>query len=374
MAEMEWTVFPTELVLFTGEGDDVRLQLPSREIAFRLNEVSRAIAEAVQSPVLFSAIERKLMREFDVDARTCTEAVEATLEQFRSLGIVAVIEDADAPLRRRYIDLLKRAVANFIYPENELRIEMLEERRHGEGGDWLAYERRMRDIRYLEPETFEALLQFKREGGNWKQRPARFSHTMIGQRRLDNLDYCAAEVMRDGIEGDFLEAGVLQGGASIFLRGLQVAYGEPHRRMWVADSFAGLPPARLEQDVAIGIDFTEPKQPWLAWPLHAVRDNFRTYDLLSDEVRFVEGWFSETLPHAPIEKLAILRLDADLYESTRDVLVPLYDKVVPGGFIIVDDYHAFAACRQAVDEVRLDRRDDAPLRRIDWSGVCWKKR
>lgn len=369
---MERTVFPTELFLVTSDGDDARLQLPSRETAFRLNDVSRSIAEAVQQPVLVKAIEEQLMRDFDVDAATCVEAVESTLEQFRSLGLIAVFADEDAPLRRRYIDLLKRALANFIYPENELRIEELEER--GRGPDWLGHERRMRDIRYIERDAFRDLLHFKREGWNWKRRPARFSHTMIGLRRLDNLDYCAAEVIRNGIEGDFLEAGVLQGGAAIFLRGLQVAYGESHRRTWVADSFAGLPPAQLDQDIAIGIDFTEPKQPWLAWPLHAVRDNFRTYGLLSDEVRFIEGWFSETLPRAPVERLAILRLDADLYESSRDILVPLYDKVVSGGFIIVDDYHAFAACRQAVDEFRAERGDDAPMRRIDWSGVYWQKR
>lgn len=369
---MDKTIFPAELLQLTREDGEVRVQLPSRETAYRLNEVSAAIVEELQHPVLVSGIRERLMREFDVDAETCAQAIEATIAQFVSLGAIAAIEDEDAALRRRYIDLLKRTLANFIYPENELRIEALEER--DRGTDWLAYERRMRDIRYLDEETFESLLHYKREGGNWKSRPARFSHTMIGLRRLDNLDYCAAEVVRSGIEGDFMEAGVLQGGAAIFLRGLQVAYGEPHRRMWVADSFAGLPPAQHEHDVAIGIDFTEPKQPWLAWPLHAVQDNFRTYGLLSDEVRFIEGWFSETLPHAPIEKLAILRLDADLYESTRDVLVPLYDKVVPGGFIIVDDYHAFEACRRAVDEFRAERGDTAMMRRIDWSGVYWQKR
>jgi hypothetical protein len=369
---MDKTIFPAEYLQLTRDDDGVRLQLPSRETAFRLNDVSAAILEAIEHPVLLSSVRERLMREFDVDAQTCAEAVEATLAPFASMGVIAAIEDEAAVLRRRYIDLLKRALANFIYPENELRIETLEER--GLGEDRLAYERALRDIRYRDVETFEQLLRFKREGWNWKSRPARFSHTMIGLRRLDNLDYCAAEVVREGIEGDFMEAGVLQGGASIFLRGLQVAYGESHRRMWVADSFAGLPPAQHEADVAIGIDFTEPQQPWLAWPLHAVRDNFRTYGLLSDEVRFLEGWFSETLPHAPIEKLAILRLDADLYESTRDVLVPLYDKVVPGGYIIVDDYGAFEACSRAVDEFRAERGDTAPLRRIDWSGVYWKKR
>ena len=77
-----------------------------------------------------------------------------------------------------------------------------------------------------------------------------------------------------------------------------------------------------------------------------VRANFDRYGLLDDQVRFLEGWFADTLPMAPIEQLAILRLDGDLYESTMDALVPLYEKVSPGGFVIVDDYGAWEPCRR----------------------------
>ena len=83
-----------------------------------------------------------------------------------------------------------------------------------------------------------------------------------------------------------------------------------------------------------------------------VRANFDRYGLLDDQVRFLEGWFADTLPMAPIEQLAILRLDGDLYESTMDALVPLYEKVSPGGFVIVDDYGAWEPCRKAVDDFR----------------------
>lgn len=168
-----------------------------------------------------------------------------------------------------------------------------------------------------------------------------------------------------------MEAGACQGGASIFMRALQVAFGEERRAMWVADSFQGLPVPTFEVDVPL--DFRESKVPWLAASLQAVQDNFRTYDLLSDQVHFVEGWFSESLPAAPIGPLALLRLDADLYESTTDVLTALYDKVVPGGFIIIDDYHAFRACRSAVDEFRAARGITDPLRRVDWTAVYWQK-
>ena len=69
-----------------------------------------------------------------------------------------------------------------------------------------------------------------------------------------------------------------------------------------------------------------------------VRDNFGRYGLLSEQVVLLEGWFKDTLPTAPIEKLALLRLDGDMYESTIQTLDALYDKVSRGGFIIIDDY------------------------------------
>ena len=78
--------------------------------------------------------------------------------------------------------------------------------------------------------------------------------------------------------------------------------------------------------------------PQLAVPLKRMQDNFRRYGLLDDHVRFLKGWFRDTLPNSPIERLAILRLDGDLYESTIQALDGLYHKLSVGGFVIVDDY------------------------------------
>ncbi|HEX7403049.1 MAG TPA: TylF/MycF/NovP-related O-methyltransferase, partial [Usitatibacter sp.] len=68
-----------------------------------------------------------------------------------------------------------------------------------------------------------------------------------------------------------------------------------------------------------------------------------------------------------------LRLDGDLYESTWDALTALYDRVVPGGFVLIDDYGDFPPCRQAVDEFRQQRGIGEPLQKIDWTGVYWRK-
>jgi hypothetical protein len=103
-----------------------------------------------------------------------------------------------------------------------------------------------------------------------------------------------------------------------------------------------------------------------------VKRNFERYDLLDDQVRFLQGWFSETLPKAPIERLAVLRLDGDLYESTTDALVNLYDRLSPGGYVIVDDF-CIPACRQAVHDFRQTRGIQDEIIQIDWTGVYWRR-
>jgi len=239
--------------------------------------------------------------------------------------------------------------------------------------DKLEQQRFLRDIRYRQPDRFAALTAAKQDGSLWEGKGQRYSHTMIGMAGLDNLERCAEQIFADGIPGDFLEAGVCAGGAAIFLRALQVAFGESHRRVWAADSFQGLPQPKAKPDVAHKMDFTETRAPWACFGLEGVRDNFARYDLLDDRVCFLPGWFNDTLPQAPVEQLALLRIDADLYQSTREVLETLYAKVVGGGFVIVDDYGVFAPCRQAVDEFRAERCIAQPLRRVDRHRVFWRK-
>jgi O-methyltransferase len=111
----------------------------------------------------------------------------------------------------------------------------------------------------------------------------------------------------------------------------------------------------------------------LAIDLETVQNLFDRYSLLDGQVRFLKGWFKDTLPSAPIEKLALLRLDGDLYESTRDALNALYHKVVPGGFVIIDDYGCLAPCRRAVDEFREKNKIAEPLTPVDWTAVYWQR-
>ena len=206
------------------------------------------------------------------------------------------------------------------------------------------------------------------EGLDW---PAD-AETMIGLKRLNNLHDCIGDVLREGVPGDFIETGVWRGGACIFMRAALKAYGEDTRQVWAADSFEGLPKpdGRYAQDKG---DRHWKKSDVLGVSLEQVKDNFSRYGLLDERVRFLKGWFKDTLPAAPIERLAILRLDGDMYALTMDSLVNLYPKLSVGGYAIVDDYGAIGSCRQAVDDFRTGQKIEAPLTPIDSSGVYWKK-
>ncbi len=199
--------------------------------------------------------------------------------------------------------------------------------------------------------------------------------SMLPLVRFENLQHCMVDVIRSRVPGDFIETGVWRGGATIFMRGVLAALEVTDRSVWVADSFEGLPEPDAEKYPAEAKAWQGPvmqeAMQRLAAGIEDVRRNFAAYGLLDERVRFIKGWFKDTLPTAPVERLAILRLDGDYYESTMDALVNLYDKVSPGGYVIVDDYgeDSWTYCRRAVDEFRSTRGIDAPLVRVD--APCW---
>jgi O-methyltransferase len=154
------------------------------------------------------------------------------------------------------------------------------------------------------------------------------------------------------------------------MRGILDAHCDPIRRVFVADSFNGLPPPNPDAYVADAGDVHH-RVAALSVSRHTVEENFRRYGLLDDRVVFLEGWFKDTLPAAPIERLAVLRLDGDMYESTIQALDALYHKVSKGGFVIVDDYQ-LRPCAQAVDSFRARYGIASPLISIDHDAVWWQ--
>jgi hypothetical protein len=198
------------------------------------------------------------------------------------------------------------------------------------------------------------------------------AETMIGLLRLNCIEECVKSVVRHGVPGDLLEAGVWRGGAVIYMRALLFAHGDQTRRVWVADSFEGLPPpdsANFAQDATM--DLSGYKE--LAVSLEEVQSNFARYSLLDDRVHFLKGWFKDSLPGAPIDQLAVLRLDGDYYESTIQSLEALYDRVSRGGFVIIDDYLTFEPCREAVRDFRVANSIDDEIIPVDQGSVYWQK-
>ncbi|HOY64130.1 MAG: Mycinamicin III 3''-O-methyltransferase [bacterium ADurb.Bin236] len=207
-----------------------------------------------------------------------------------------------------------------------------------------------------------------REGGrDWPSD----AETMVGLKRLDNISFCVKQILKDGIPGDFLETGVWRGGASIFMKAALVVYGGRDRTIWVADSFEGLPKPDVEKYPKDKGDMH-----WtfdnLRVSLEEVRGNFERYGLFDDNIKFLKGWFSDTMPSAPIEKLALLRADGDMYGSTMDVLEPMYPKLSKGGFLIIDDY-ALEGCRAAVHDYRKRHSIEENIVDIDGIGAFWRK-
>jgi O-methyltransferase len=206
------------------------------------------------------------------------------------------------------------------------------------------------------------------EGMTWPED----AETMIGWKRLTNIQTCVTDVLRRDVPGDLAEAGVWRGGAVIFMRAILEAYGDRSRLVWAADSFNGLPrpDAVLAPADAGDVLFAFRE---LAVPLDVVQDNFRRYGLLDDRVRFLKGWFRDTLPVAPISRLAVLRIDGDLYESTMDALRALYPRLSVGGYVIVDDYGNLPGCRAAVEDYRRDLSITDPIEWVDWTAIFWRK-
>jgi O-methyltransferase len=196
---------------------------------------------------------------------------------------------------------------------------------------------------------------------------------MIGMQRLTSLQHCVETVLADDIPGDLVECGVWRGGACILMRAVLAAYGDATRCVWLADSFAGVPRADTANDKADKGSRPELAAGILGVSQAEVRANFERYDLLDEQVRFLPGWFKDTLPDAPIDRIAVLRLDADLYESTIQALDALYPRLSPGGFCIIDDYHPIKACRQAVTDYRAKHGISAEIVDIDGNGVLWRK-
>jgi cephalosporin hydroxylase len=260
-------------------------------------------------------------------------------------------KDRDARVARRYLDLLRDALLDEHYLENELRIEHLLE--CIETGKDVDSGKLSDPIRYM-----ASALRMRRQERQTGAADG-FAYAGLGRFRLEHLERCLEEIRADGIEGDLVETGTGRGGAAIFMAGFLEAHGMPGRRVWVADQFAsdesnGAGPVRFVRD------------------FNNVREGFARFGLLDDRVAFLQGPPSRTLGEAKIGEIALLRVNSEEPQDAAAVLEATYDRIADGGFVIVDGYgdERWAA---AVDEFRSERGIAEPLERIDWSAALWRK-
>jgi len=156
------------------------------------------------------------------------------------------------------------------------------------------------------------------------------------------------------------------------MRAILKAHDVTDRTVWVADSFAGLPVPDAERfPIDSGLNLHE--SPHLAVTIDQVRENFERYGLLDEQVRFLRGWFRDTLPSAPIGRLALMRLDGDLYESTMDALTALYPRLSAGGYVILDNYQLIPSVRQAATDYRESQGITDEIGFPDWCSAFWRK-
>jgi O-methyltransferase len=267
-----------------------------------------------------------------------------------------------------YIELLKQVISGRFHRENGMRINYLLDVAYGQQ----AFDvKRVIDVRSHASDRLAAIEADADEQGHYRERMFSFPYSMLGQKRLYNIEAVIRTILREGIAGNFLEAGVWRGGACIFAR-LLLNHLDPggDRRVLVADSFAGLP----SSDHAADQPYPFHLDPSLSVSLAQVRENFRLFGLDPDQgVSFIPGFFADSLPGYDTGGLAVLRADGDLYVSTVDILENLYDQVVPGGYVIIDDYGALEPCRQATEDFRAKRGITDTIHWVDWTGVYWRK-
>jgi O-methyltransferase len=350
----------------------IESETQTKSLIFSLNMEKEPLKAAIHQCIEAIAKDPKnpsLYQELGELQRKCGDAVGAS-QSFRSARILrdhqlngkktkatikSTVDNTD-----RYLNLLKQSLTYQLWDASDGSSHEMHVSK-----PLVSMVRMMKRTKKLFKPTSSEEREF---GMDWPSK----AYTMVGVERLNNIESCAKIVLQDGVKGDFIETGVWRGGCTIFMRAILKAFGDSKRSVWVADSFEGMPKPNSE-DYPADKKFDLSMWKTLAVTSEEVRDNFKRFGLLDDQVKFLEGFFSKTLPTAPIDQLSIIRLDGDLYESTMDALTHLYGKLSDGGFVIVDDYHCAEPCKQAVDDFRKANKITEELVGVDWSAVYWRK-
>ena len=210
------------------------------------------------------------------------------------------------------------------------------------------------------------------------------AYTMSNPDPIYSLISATRSIVENDIAGDFVECGTWSGGCSMAIALALIELGDTRRIIWIYDTFAG-----MTEPGAIDVTYGDKKMAalphwkerngssfgsdWAKISLNSVKENLRSTNYPMENIKFIEGNVLETLDHSFPNKIALLRLDTDWYDSTKKEITVLYPKLSLGGVCIVDDYGAWAGSKQAIDEF-LSETSQFPLMHItDWTTRTWVK-
>lgn len=205
--------------------------------------------------------------------------------------------------------------------------------------------------------------------------------TMTSIERIDALRASVEYVVKNTVPGDFVECGVWRGGSMIAIA-LTLQRIGAQRRLWLYDTFSGMPPpgrddfdfrGRSAQEL-MAQENPETSYIWAKSSLDDVKLGLRETGYAEDAIEFVVGPVESTLPNRAPEKIALLRLDTDWFESTYCELVHLWPRLVDGGVLIIDDYGDWAGAKKAADSYFAEQKLFPLLHRVDPSARVIVKR
>ncbi len=268
-------------------------------------------------------------------------------------------------LQRRYLRVVKAALLDEHYLENEIRLKYLTDRL---AVDRVVNVNHLRDPARVDRNAYSQL-ERQRTGAAGPDDDGAASflpYTAMGRGRLEHLEACLDAVRVEGIEGDLVECGTGRGGGAIFMRAYLDAYELAGPEVWVADRFRATPAP------ATSVELPEVGVAGFRADLNLVRDGFARFDVLDDRVRFLAGPPAATLADAPIERLALLRIGRAAEADVSAVLEALYDRLTDGAFVVVEA-NAASDTLALVDAFRAARGITAPLQTVDGANVVWRR-
>lgn len=244
---------------------------------------------------------------------------------------------SDLGLRAEYLDAIKRSVTNYVYLGGNTPFD-----------EW------------------RVITHYDVPAGTWKIEPYARPCTLLSKKQLDLIEAAVAHIQQGKIPGDLIEAGIWRGGAIILMRALFNAYDIPDRKIFAADSFAGIPINRR----AKGDPVDQWSDRWVA-SLGDVQRNIGRFGMLDDRINFVVGFFEDSLAALASERFALIRLDSDSYDSVDTSLKHLYPLLSKGGIAIIDDWH-LVGCKKAVENYRERHSIADPIQVAD-GNAYWVK-